>query len=85
MHFVRELGALQAILPPQDRPSLATLHRLGFRGSDEEVLRAAAREGGLLLRLSSSASSMWTANAATVAKTFPAFRALWQQMLGQAL
>jgi 3-phosphoshikimate 1-carboxyvinyltransferase len=24
------------------------------------------------------------ANAATVAKTFPAFRALWQQMLGQA-
>jgi succinylarginine dihydrolase len=66
MHFVRELGALQAILPPQDRPSLATLHRLGFRGSDEEVLRAAAREGGLLLRLSSSASSMWTANAATV-------------------
>jgi succinylarginine dihydrolase len=67
MHLVRELGALQAILPPQDRPCLATLRRLGFRGSDEDVVRAAAADGGLLLRVSSSASSMWTANAATVA------------------
>jgi succinylarginine dihydrolase len=68
MRFVRELGVLQAILPPHDRPHLATLRRLGFQGSDEEMIAAAsATEGGLLLRVSSSASAMWTANAATVA------------------
>ncbi len=68
MQFVRSLGAAQALLPPHDRPSLSTLRRLGFRGSDEEVIAAAARaDDGLLLRLSSSAAAMWTANAATVA------------------
>ena len=68
MRFVRDLGVLQAVLPPQDRPSLATLRRLGFRGSDEAIIAAAAvSEGGLLLRVTSSASAMWTANAATVA------------------
>jgi succinylarginine dihydrolase len=66
MRFVRELGVAQAILPPQDRPSLATLRRLGFRGSDEEVIAQAGSGDGLLLRVCSSASSMWTANAATV-------------------
>jgi succinylarginine dihydrolase len=68
MRFVHGLGVLQAVLPPHDRPSLATLRRLGFHGSDEEVLAAAAIvDGGLLLRVTSSASAMWTANAATVA------------------
>jgi succinylarginine dihydrolase len=68
MRFVRDLGLPQAVLPPHDRPSLAALHRLGFHGSDEEVLAAAAATGdGLVLRLCSSASAMWTANAATVA------------------
>jgi succinylarginine dihydrolase len=67
MRFVHELGAGQAVLPPQPRPSLATLRRLGFTGSDEEVIARAAREAEHLLRLCSSASAMWTANAATVA------------------
>jgi len=67
MRLVRDLGVLQAVLPPQDRPSLSTLRRLGFSGSDEEAIAAASRGGGLLLRESSSASAMWTANAATVA------------------
>jgi succinylarginine dihydrolase len=68
MRFVHDLGVLQAVLPPHDRPSLHTLRRLGFRGSDEAMIAAAAAtEGGLLLRVCSSASSMWTANAATVA------------------
>jgi succinylarginine dihydrolase len=43
------------------------LRRLGFRGSDEEVIAGAARDAPDLLRLCSSASAMWTANAATVA------------------
>jgi succinylarginine dihydrolase len=67
MRLVRDLGAVQAVLPPHDRPSLTTLRRLGFSGRDEEVIAAAARGDGLLLRLASSASAMWAANAATVA------------------
>jgi succinylarginine dihydrolase len=67
MRFVHGLGAGQAVLPPQPRPSLATLRRLGFSGSDEEVIVRAAREAEHVLRLCSSASAMWTANAATVA------------------
>src|SRR5579859_5924119 len=67
MAFVRGLGVAQAVLPPQERPSLRVLHDLGFRGSDEDVIARAAAGDGLLLRLASSASSMWAANAATVA------------------
>ena len=68
MRFVALLGVGQAVLPPHERPSLRTLRRLGFRGSDEEVLAQAARDPELkdqLLRISSSAAAMWTANAAT--------------------
>ena len=67
MRFVRDLGVPQCVLPPQDRPSLSSLRSLGFTGSDEEVIAAAAAGEGLYLRLCSSASSMWAANAATVA------------------
>ncbi len=67
MRFVRDLGVMQAVLPPHDRPSLATLRHLGFHGTDEEVIAGAAAGDGLALRVCSSASAMWTANAATVA------------------
>jgi succinylarginine dihydrolase len=67
MRLVHGLGAGQAVLPPQPRPSLRTLRRLGFTGRDEEVIARAAREAEHLLRLCSSASAMWAANAATVA------------------
>jgi succinylarginine dihydrolase len=68
MRLVHRLGVPQGVMPPHDRPSLATLRAWGFAGRDEEVLtRAAAVDGGWLLRLASSASSMWVANAATVA------------------
>jgi succinylarginine dihydrolase len=67
MRFVHGLGVGQAVLPPHDRPSLGTLRRLGFSGSDEDVLVTAARHSDLLVRLVSSAAAMWTANAATVA------------------
>ena len=67
MKFVRDLGVPQAVLPPHDRPHLSTLHQLGFRGTDEEVIAAAGAGDALYLRLTSSASAMWTANAATVA------------------
>src|SRR5882757_4260672 len=67
MRFVHALGVGQAVLPPHDRPSLPTLRRLGFSGSDDSILAAAAEHSELLVRLVSSASAMWTANAATVA------------------
>jgi succinylarginine dihydrolase len=67
MRFVRDLGVAQAVLPPHDRPSLASLRALGFHGSDEEIIAAAAAGDGFALRICSSASAMWTANAATVA------------------
>ena len=67
MRLVHDLCGAQAVLPPQPRPSLRTLRGLGFTGSDEEVIARAAREDEHLLRLCSSASAMWTANAATVA------------------
>ncbi len=67
MKFVCELGVGQGVLPPQPRPSVSTLRALGFHGRDEEVLAAASVDDALMLRLCSSAASMWTANAATVA------------------
>ncbi|MCI0573427.1 MAG: N-succinylarginine dihydrolase [Myxococcaceae bacterium] len=65
MRFVAALGVGQAVLPPHPRPSLGTLRQLGFTGTDEQVLARAGREAEHLLRLCSSASAMWTANAAT--------------------
>jgi succinylarginine dihydrolase len=71
MRFVRDLGVPQAVLPPHDRPSLGALRSLGFRGTDEEVIASASSvDNGFLLRLCSSASAMWAANAATVAPSF---------------
>lgn len=67
MRFVRELGVKQAVLPPQPRPDFAALRRLGFHGSDAEMLECARRTAPRLLSAVASASSMWAANAATVA------------------
>jgi succinylarginine dihydrolase len=66
MWHVAQLGVPQAVLPPQPRPDVATLRRFGFSGSDATVLRAAADASPRVLAQVSSASSMWTANAATV-------------------
>lgn len=59
-------GYAQGVLPPQQRPDLGALRELGFAGSDARVLARAADEAPQLLRAVCSASSMWTANAATV-------------------
>ena len=66
MKFLADLGLVQAVLPPQERPDLQALRRLGFSGSDARVLESAAREYPGLLAACYSASSMWAANAATV-------------------
>ncbi|HEY4072056.1 MAG TPA: N-succinylarginine dihydrolase [Herbaspirillum sp.] len=66
MHALAERGFAQAVLPPQLRPDFALLRRLGFRGSDAQMLQSAARTSPQLLASAWSASSMWAANAATV-------------------
>ncbi|MGM0703220.1 MAG: N-succinylarginine dihydrolase [Pseudomonadota bacterium] len=66
MKALMEAGYPQGVLPPQQRPDLGALRALGFTGSDERVLARAAGEAPQLLRAVCSASSMWTANAATV-------------------
>ncbi len=66
MKRLADLGFAQAVLPPQERPSLRLLRQLGFSGKDADVLAKAAKEAPELLAAASSASAMWTANAATV-------------------
>jgi succinylarginine dihydrolase len=59
-------GFAQAVLPPQARPNFRLLRRLGFSGSDADVLARAYREAPVILSCAYSAAPMWTANAATV-------------------
>ncbi|WP_016855107.1 N-succinylarginine dihydrolase [Halomonas smyrnensis] len=66
MKSLMDSGYAQGVLPPQQRPDLGALRELGFAGSDARVLARAADEAPQLLRAVCSASSMWTANAATV-------------------
>ena len=66
MRRLLELGLTQGILPPQSRPDLDTLRRLGFSGSDRQIVNRAARQAPHLLAACYSASAMWSANAATV-------------------
>ncbi|WP_447956068.1 N-succinylarginine dihydrolase [Vreelandella sp. EE7] len=66
MKSLMEAGYAQGVLPPQQRPDVGALRDLGFSGSDGEVLARAGRDAPQLLRAVCSASSMWTANAATV-------------------
>ncbi|MDX1597783.1 MAG: N-succinylarginine dihydrolase [Marinobacter sp.] len=66
MKRLADRGYVQGVLPPHERPHIPTLKSLGFTGSDKEVLAAVARENPSILAAASSASAMWTANAATV-------------------
>lgn len=73
MASLRNLGLVQGVLAPQERPDLATLRRLGFTGSDARVLSQAAAQAPAVLAACYSASSMWTANAATVSPSADTF------------
>ena len=66
MKEVSEMGLAQAVLPPQERPDVHVLRKLGFTGTDAKVLEQAAKQAIEVLTACSSASSMWTANAATI-------------------
>lgn len=66
MRSLAALGLGQGLLPPHERPHIPTLRKLGFTGSDTRVLENAWKTAPELVRNVSSASAMWTANAATV-------------------
>lgn len=66
MKALADLGMVQGVLAPQERPDVYTLRRLGFSGTDSEVLSKAAKQAPAIFQACCSASSMWTANAATV-------------------
>ncbi|GGY18899.1 N-succinylarginine dihydrolase [Paludibacterium paludis] len=66
MKALHDLGFAQGVFAPHERPDMESLRRLGFSGSDAEILARAAKAAPALLASCSSASAMWTANAATV-------------------
>jgi succinylarginine dihydrolase len=66
MKALMDMGFTQGVLAPQERPDVAGLRKLGFGGTDAQVIERAAKESMPLLVASCSASSMWVANAATV-------------------
>ena len=66
MKALMDMGFLQGVLAPQERPDVAALRSIGFAGSDTEVIQRAASEAMPLLAACMSASSMWTANSCTV-------------------
>lgn len=67
MRAAMALGLTQGVLLPLARPDAAALRALGFAGSDDDAVCAAAFAADpALFATTFSASSMWTANAATV-------------------
>lgn len=67
IQWMQQQGVLQGMLPPQLRPNFRLLHQLGFQGREQAVLDRVYKQAPQLLSACCSASSMWTANAATVA------------------
>jgi len=66
MRVLIGMGIPQGVLPPHERPFLPGLKSLGYTGPDAQCLETAFRDSPALIANLSSASSMWTANAATV-------------------
>jgi succinylarginine dihydrolase len=66
MRMLVRAGFAQGILPPLERPNLSFLVDAGFNGTDSEIITCAAKGAPQLLKVAYSASSMWTANAATI-------------------
>jgi succinylarginine dihydrolase len=66
MKALADMGMVQGVLAPQERPDIAALRRLGFTGTDTNVMQEAHKQAPHIFLACCSASSMWTANAATV-------------------
>jgi len=66
MKYLHSLGVKQAVLPPDDRPAITILQRLGYTGSSGDILNKAFDDSPHLLMACCSSASMWAANAATI-------------------
>jgi succinylarginine dihydrolase len=66
MRTLVRAGLTQGVLPPIPRPNFDLLVSAGFCGTDQQIIEHAAKQAPRLLKVAYSASSMWTANAATV-------------------
>ena len=66
MRYAMSLGLTQGFLLPLERPNAVWLRQLGFAGDDAAICAAAHAADPRLFAQACSASSMWTANAATV-------------------
>jgi succinylarginine dihydrolase len=63
---VMESGTPQLVLPPQNRPHLKSLQKLGLHGKLQEQLEELFQTAPNTLAKLSSSAFIWTANAATV-------------------
>ena len=66
MRTLVNMGIPQALMPPHERPFLPLLKQLGFEGRSNNIVKDAWKKSPELMSNLCSASSMWTANAATV-------------------
>lgn len=66
MKLLMDLGIPQGVLPCRMRPAFSVLRKLGFKGSDLEIVEKVSLQDPALFYALSSSSSMWTANCATV-------------------
>ena len=69
MGLMHSLGIAQGVLPPQLRPDLYTLRKIGFTGTDLQVIYNAGLNEKKIYEACCSASSMWSANCATVSSS----------------
>ena len=73
MRLIMEQGIPQGFFLPHERPHLPTLRKLGFGGTDEEVINQVGKKNPALLKNIYSASSMWAANAATFSPSIDSY------------
>jgi succinylarginine dihydrolase len=66
MKHLADMGIRQIVLPPQERPLVGVLRRLGFTGSDMQVLEGAYRVVPDIVTAVSASSSAWAANGASI-------------------
>lgn len=66
MWFLASLGLKQGFFPPQERPKMSVLRRLGYTGTDQDILEKVSKNDPELLLAASSSAGMWAANAATI-------------------
>ncbi len=66
MKALADMGLIQGVIAPHERPDLQMLRRLGFTGSETQMLVKAAKQTPEIFLACYSASAVWTANAATV-------------------